>query len=244
MVKLIGLEFRKNSKYLLSIFTLQLLACIILGLLEYTRGLRQFFDDPKLVTGLFSAVTMIFVIISLIYIFLSQYRDFFKNSGLLTYSLPVSELQLKVSKLLSLVLVYLINSLFLFGFLKIAAYKIDSNIIYFFALVLVWLIIIQSLIALAMQFSRFKQTNFPILTVFGILLAIIGVGFVFNKFSSFVLVNGGIQHAKPMNYAFIYPFAIGNHGLYKNITPIIYYMLVAVVLIGIESSKLKEGHDF
>lgn len=187
---------------------------------------------------------MAFVIMAAIYIFISKYRDFFKNSGVLTYSLPVTELKLKFSKLFSLVLVYVINSVFLFTFLKICGYRIDSNIVYFFALVLVWLIIFQSLVGLAMQLSRFKQTNLPVLVCVGIFLAIIAIGFVFNKYSSFVLVNGAIQHAKPMNYAFIYPFAIGKMGLYKNISPMLYYILISLVLIILESSNLKDKHDY
>ena len=46
-----------------------------------------------------------------------------------------------------------------------------------------------------------------------------------------------------MSYAFIYPFAIGKFDIYRNITPIVYYILVLVLIVFVNKLNIRDNLD-
>ena len=74
-------------------------------------------------------------------------------------------------------------------------------------------------------------------------VAILVLGFIVSKFFSFVMVNGAIQHASPMIYAFIFPFAVGSIGIYKNITPVLYYFVALLLVVFINKKNIENNID-
>jgi len=52
-----------------------------------------------------------------------------------------------------------------------------------------------------------------------------------------------LQHAGPMNYGFIFPFAIGSMGLYKNITALIYYIMALLLVTFLNKENIKNNID-
>ena len=157
--------------------------------------------------------------------------------------MPLNPAKILIAKLIEIGLVYLLNLLFFFIFFKIINFKLNSSISYYFLLGLIWDLIFTSIISLIIQIKRFDLEVMFYFYIIGLFVLILLFGYIICKYFSLVIVNGSLQKANPMNYAFIYPFASGKYGLYKNITPILYYILVLILVIFVNKLNLRDNID-
>lgn len=241
MNRLIKYDLKLDRNFLRNIIILQV---IFIGLSFICHGFlsTNYLTNPVFARGIFTISILFFVIINLIYMVKLLSKDFEKGT-ILRFSLPQAQSKSIGAKIINLALFYLVNLVFLFIFLWALKYKISSDIIYFLALGLIWILICASLLYFFMQINRFKQKSSYKAYGCLIILAILGLGFIICKYFSFVLVNGAIQHAGPMNYAFIFPFAVGAMDLYKNISPMVYYFIVLLVVVFINKKNMQENID-
>lgn len=241
MNKLVKYDLKANSRYIKNILILQI---ILVGLSFLGHGLlsTNYLTNPVFANGVFTISVLFFVIINLIYMVKLLRKDFEKGT-ILRFSLPHALNKSIGAKIINLALFYIVNMIFLFIFLWALKYKISSDIIYFLVLGLIWLLICANLVYFFMQINRFRQKKSYKAYGFLIILAIFGLGFISCKYFSFVLVNGAIQHAGPMNYAFVFPFAVGAMDLYKNITPLVYYFIILLVVILVNKKNMQNNID-
>ena len=241
MNKLVKYDLKANSRFIKNILILQI---ILVGLSFLGHGLLRtnYLTNPVFANGIFTISILFFVIINLIYMVKLLSKDF-KKGTILRFSLPHALNKSIEAKIINLALFYIVNMVLLFIFLWALKYKISSDIIYFLVLGLIWLLICANLVYFFMQINRFRQEKSYKAYGFLIILAIFGLGFISCKYFSFVLVNGAIQHAGPMNYAFVFPFAVGAMDLYKNITPLVYYFIILLVVILVNKKNMQNNID-
>lgn len=170
-------------------------------------------------------------------------KDLFTSSSTIVFSLPMGRSKYFTSKLLLLVLVYIYNLIFSLILLKLLNYQITSDLLYYFFLGLIWFLIFFAISFYGQARNRFTNKNHGNTIIILMIGLILILGFFICKNYSLVLVESGIQHALPMNYAFIYPFAIGNLGIYKNITTLIYYIIVLIGMWTLNTGNLEENLD-
>ena len=241
MSKLLKYDFKTNKKYFFRTLIVNI-SLIILAII-----LNRFLNLGDIL-GTFSFLAFylglsFFVLINLIYTFLSINKDFNKPRSILTFSLPVSEDSFVLSKNIGLSLVYLINLVFLLVFLSLFNFRINKELILYLILGLFWMLIFTNLVLLTIEMTRFKQSKRPFIRVFLLFILIMCLAYVVNKYGSLVIVNGSIQHAKPMNYAFVFPFALGSQSLYLNLSPFIYYILVWLGTYFMNIANIKKNLD-
>ena len=241
MSKLLKYDFKTNKKYFFRTIFINLILVILAFILNRVLDLREVLNSLSFL--IFYLGLSFFVLINLIYIFISTNKDYNKARSLLTFSLPVSENSYMASKNLGVILVYGINLIFLLVFLSIFNFKISKELVLYFILGLIWIIIFTNLVLLIMQKTRFRQNKRPFLRVFGLFILIMGLAYIINKYGSIVIVNGSIQHARPMDYAFIFPFALGDQDLYTNISPFVYYILAWIFTYKIDVANLRKNLD-
>ena len=242
MNKLLKYDLKANKGFLKNILILQL---VLVGLSFLGHGFlsRSYLTNPVFANGIFTLAILFFVIINIIYMIKILSNDLTSNGVILKYSLPVSKSKYVWSKIISLVIFYLVNMVLLFVFLWALRFKISTDIIYFLVLGLIWLLICAGIIYYLMQVKRFGQRKVYKLYGFLMFVAILVLGFIVSKYFSFVIVNGAIQHASPMNYAFIFPFAVGSMGIYKNITPVVYYFVALLLVVFINKKNIENNID-
>lgn len=242
MNKLIKYDFKANKSFLRNIIFLQI---ILLGLSFIGNSFlsKSYLANPAFANGVFAITILFFVIINLIFMGKNLANDFKSNGTILKFSLPLTGSKLIWSKIIGQAIFYIVNLGLIFIFLWALKFKMTTDIIYFLVLGLIWTLICTGLVYYFLQVKRFNQAK--IYNLYGILLliAILSLGFFVCKYYSFVIVNGEIQHAGLMNYGFIFPFAVGSMGLYKNISPMIYYVIGLLLVVFINKKNLTRNVD-
>lgn len=237
MNKLLKYNLKNNKNVIGKLVSLHLVF-ILLAALGHNFIINNASAKMILLLGLF-----IFLIFNIFYLIYSVKRDYYKNSVILTYSLPLSPVKILMAKLVELCLVYILNFLFFFIFFKIVNCRLNSSISYYFLLGLIWDLIFASIISLIIQVKRFDLEISFYFYIIGLFVLILLFGYIICKYLSFVIVNGSLQKASPIGYAFIYPFVKGKYDLYKNITPIIYYILALILVIFVNKLNLRDNID-
>lgn len=237
MNNLLKYNLKSNKNVIGKIVIIQFIF-ILLGAMGRSIIANNGSAKTVLLLGLF-----IFLIFNMFYLIYSVQRDYYRNSVILTYSLPLNPAKILIAKLIEIGLVYLLNLLFFFIFFKIINFKLNSSISYYFLLGLIWDLIFTSIISLIIQIKRFDLEVMFYFYIIGLFVLILLFGYIICKYFSLVIVNGSLQKANPMNYAFIYPFASGKYDLYKNITPIFYYILVLILVIFVNKLNLRDNID-
>ena len=243
MGKLVNLEFRKNKKFISRSLLIYLILLILAVFIEFRMGFKSVFSMGIFVNGIFAAGIFLFAFLLTFYILFTNYKDYYKDSAILTFTLPAKSGSYVKSKVISSLVFYLINLVFLLMIFKIMGFVISRELLYYFFLGLLWVLIINSIVILTMQYGRFRQTSRPVIRGLIIFVIIFALGFLICKYFSLVLVNHKLQMASPMDYAFIFPFAIGKYGLYINFTPTIYYFLANIILAILASRNLNQNLD-
>lgn len=217
---------------------------IILGLaLEFAPNSFLSIDSILSYKLVFNVILMIFVFVNVSFSLGIIRKDLFTSSSTIVFNLPIGRSKYFTSKLLLLVLVYIYNLIFTLILLKLLNYQITSDLLYYFFLGLIWYLINFAISFYGQARNRFTNKNHGNLLIILIIGLVLILGFFVCKYYSLVLVASGIQHALPMNYAFIYPFAIGNFGIYKNITTLIYYIIVLIGMWALNTGNLEENLD-
>lgn len=242
MNRLIKYDLKLDRNFLRTIIILQV---IFIGLSFICHGFlsTNYLTNPVFARGIFTISILFFVIINLIYMIKNLGKDFAIKASIFKFSLPISSNKIVWTKICELALFYISNAIFLSIFLWVLRFKISSDIIYFLLLGLIWMAIIGLIIYFFLQIKRFGQGK--IYRFYGVLIiiAIFLLGFFICKYFSFVIINGELQHAGPMNYGFIFPFAIGSMGLYKNITALIYYIMALLLVTFLNKENIKNNID-
>ncbi|WP_297281529.1 hypothetical protein [uncultured Anaerococcus sp.] len=228
----------KSNRKLIARITIIHLIFIILAFIG-----RNIITQSGLANSIFLGALVFFVGLNIFYMIYSIQRDLYMNRAILTYSLPVKESKLVIAKIIEIGLMYLINLLALIISFKILKLNLHPYIRYYFLLGLIWDLLCAGIINFIMQVKRFKLDASYILYVVGLIAVIFLFGYLICKYFSFVIVNGSIQKAGPMDYAFLYPFAIGKMDIYKNITTLIYYILALFLVIFVNQLNLRDNID-
>ena len=242
MNKFIKYDLKSNRGFLRKLIILQIIF-ISLSFLGHGFLSTNYLTDPVFANGIFSLATVFFLGINIFYIVFTINKDFNSERALLKFSLPNAQKKIIWAKIFELAFFYIINLLFLLIFLWALRFKITSDIVYFFALGLIWMLIVGGFVFYFKSLNRFDQATGSKLYGLGLILLIIVLGFLVCKYFSFVIVNGAIQHARPINYGFVFPFAVGSLSLYKNISPLIYYFLALLLVIFVNQKNIKNNLD-
>ncbi|WP_262122883.1 hypothetical protein [Anaerococcus sp. Marseille-Q5996] len=242
MNKFIKYDLKANRGFLGKLIILQI---ILTGLSFLGHGFlsANYLTDPVFSNGIFALATVFFIGINIFYMVLTINKDFNTERAILKYSLPKAQIKIIWAKVFELAIIYIINLIFLFIFLWALRFRITSDIVYFFALGLIWILILTSFVFYFKSLNRFGQGKRSRFYGYGLILLIIVLGFVVCKYFSFAIVNGAIQHTRPINYGFIFPFAVGSLNIYKNITPIVYYFLALIFVIFVNQLNIKNNLD-
>lgn len=243
MNKILKYDFKQNRRYFFRTIIISLSLLILSFVLHNVLGLRVVLSNANLTYGIFYGLLAYFVGVTLNYVYLSINKDYNRPRSILTFLLPVSEKSYMWAKNLGVAIVYLINLVFVLLIYYILNYKITGHLLAYFFLGLIWILIITNLTLLRVQMTRFNQKKRPFIYVFLLFVLILLVSFVVSMYSSFVLVNGKIQHARPMSYAFIFPFAVGSKGLYLNLTPYILYIGAWLLTFSLAKTNLETKLD-
>lgn len=242
-MKLLKFDLLRNKRYIRNISLFYLLL-ILLGLvLEFWPNLGFSIDSIFSYRMVFDLILAIFVISLVSFILAIIRKDLFTSTSNLIFDLPISRGNYFTSKILLVTLAYIYNLIFVLILLKLLNYQITSDLIYYFILGLIWILIFFAIIYYGQSINRFKEKANGNLIIAICIAIILLMGFFICKYFSFVLVGNGIQLAKAINYAFMYPFVIGNVGIYKNLTPIIYYLLVLIGMWILNTENLKNNLD-
>lgn len=243
MGKLLDLEFRKNKRFISRTILIYIILVALAIFVEYRLGFESVFDIDIFSSGIFALGIFVFAFLLTFFILFANYKDYFINSAIMNFSLPVRPSSYLGAKFIYLIIFYLLNLGFLLILYKIMGFVISARLIYYFAIGLLWTLILSNIVILTMQVSRFNQSRKPVIR--GILIGVVvfALGYLVCKYFSFVFVNDSIQRASPMDYAFVFPFAIGKYDLYINITPVIYYLIASLILFFVSSSNLKNKLD-
>lgn len=237
MNNLIKYNLKNNKKLIARILVIHLIF-IILALIG-----RNIIAQSGSANSIFLGALVFFVGLNIFYMIYSIQKDLYNSRAILTYSLPVKESKLVIAKIIEIGLMYLINLLALIISFKILNLNLHPYIRYYFLLGLIWDLVCACIINFIMQVKRFKLDASYILYVVGLIAVIFLFGYLICKYFSFVIVNGSIQKAGPMDYAFLYPFAIGKMDIYKNITTLIYYILALFLVIFVNQLNLRDNID-
>lgn len=242
-MKLLKFDLLRNKRYIKNISLFYLLL-ILLGLgLEFWPNLGFSIDSILSYRFVFDIILAIFVISLVSFILAIVRKDLFTSFSYLIFDLPISRAKYFTSKILLLSLAYIYNLIFILILLKLLNYQITSDLIYYFTLGLVWILLVFAIIYYGQSINRFNEKSYGNLLIGLSILVVLLIGFFICKYFSFVIVGNGVQLAKAINYAFIYPFAIGNFGIYKNLTPMIYYILALIGMWILNTENLKNNLD-
>ena len=185
----------------------------------------------------------VYLAINIFYMVYSIKEDLYKNRAILSFSLPIDPARIILAKLLGIGLIYLVNTVFLLVYYRALDFSLHSYIIYYLFLGLIWYMIAAGLVSFIVQTKRFRAGASQWIYILALFILILLFGYLICKYLSFVIVNGSIQKAGPMSYAFIYPFAIGKFDIYRNITPIVYYILVLVLIVFVNKLNIRDNLD-
>ena len=242
MGKFLKHDLRANKK-ILKVFILIHLVLIGLAILGQAIFKGSLLKEAYFANLIFIGVLLYFMGLSIYFAYKSINRDFKSNSLYLLVTSPKNPRAYIWAKILTIGLVYILNFLGIFVILKVLKYEISSNIIYFILIGLIWMMIFASLIIFNRQIKRFNQASIYRFYYIGLILSILLFEYLFCKYLSLVIVGGKIQHAGPMDYGFIYPFAIGKFDQYKNLSTLIYYVLALVITVIINNWNLRKNKD-
>ena len=233
----------RNKRYFRNVSILYALLMILGLALEFSPNNFLSIDSFLSYKLVFNILLIIFTFAIVSFAIGIIRKDLFTNLSTVVFDIPLSRARYFSLKLLLLTMVYVYNFIFLMIVLKLLNYQITSDLIYYFFLGLIWFLIFFSICFYGQAVNRFKNKNYGNFLIVLIMAIALLLGFFLCKHYSFVWVGPSIQHALPMNYAFIYPFAIGNLGIYKNLTTIIYYIIVLVGMWTLNTGNLEENLD-
>lgn len=242
-MKLLKFDLLRNKGYIRNISLFYVLL-ILLGLgFVYWPNIGFSIDKFLSYKMVFNIVLAIFIISLVSFILGIVRKDLFTSTANLIFDLPISKREYFISKILLVSLAYIYNFIFILILLKLLNYQITSDLIYYFALGLIWILVFFAITFYGQSINRFEDKGQGSLVIGICVLIILLIGFFLCKYFSFVLVGNKIQLAKPINYAFIYPFVIGKIGIYKNLTPIIYYLIALIGMCILNTENLENNLD-
>lgn len=229
MIKFIKYDLKTNKTYIITIFAIQIL--IMLGIFFLTRltSLEIFLSNRQITDILFISSIIFFIGINFIFAINFLYKDYFTKRSLLTFILPISTRTLVLSKILGLAIFYLLSGFFFSISLSLLGFNIGGDFIYYLVFGLSFYILLALALNLNMARTRFTgKVSWLGMIISLAVLIIPAIGLTYS--SALILIDGALVRYPGMGLAFIFPFAIGEDGLYKIITPLVYYLLVDLVL--------------
>lgn len=241
MKKLLKFDVKRNNKIItrLMIVNAIFLAFAIVFHL-FVKNLNLTFTK-EFIRIIFIGGILFFIFENFIYLLSLVDKDFTKANSYLIFSLPLSSKTYLTSKIVNFSIFYIINLMFLLGFYKLFYFNIESDLVYYFAIALICFVLFLLARINKNVLSNFKENKSAGIIVVIFLALIILIAYIICKYFSLVFVNSSLQLARPMDYAFVFPFAIGKYGIYKNLTPFIYYLLITLGIF-VKTSKFLENN--
>lgn len=229
MKNFIKYDLKTNKTYIFTILLIQLIIMLSIILVKSFVGLSFFLRNRLITDILFISSIIFFVGVNLIFVINFLYKDYFTQRARLTFSLPITTRSFLLAKLCGLVAFYLISGLIFTISLYLLGYNIGGDFIYYMVFGLLVDVLIGQVLNLNMARTRFTGRVSWIFMIINLTFIIIPA-IIITQFSALVLVNGTLVRYPGMGLAFVFPFAIGEGGLYKIITPLVYYLLVNVIM--------------
>ncbi|WP_306483762.1 hypothetical protein [Anaerococcus sp.] len=242
MRNFIKYDLKTNKTYIFTILLIQLVIMLSIILVKYFVGLSFFLRNRLITDILFISSIIFFVGVNLIFVINFLYKDYFTQRARLTFSLPITTSAFLLAKILGLVAFYLISGLIFTMSLYLLGYNIGGDFIYYMVFGLLVDILLGQVLNLNMARTRFLgkvSWIFMVINLTSIIIPII----IITQFSALVLVDGALLRYPGMGLAFIFPFAIGEGGLYKIITPLVYYVLVNIIMFLANKSYIDQKLD-
>lgn len=229
MNNFIKYDLKTNKTYIFTILLIQLIIMLSIILLKSFVGLSFFLRNRLITDILFISSIIFFVGVNLIFVINFLYKDYFTQRAKLTFSLPITTWTFLLDKFCGLVVFYLISGLIFSISLFLLGYNIGGDFIYYMVFGLLVDILLGQVLNLNMARTRFSKRVSWIFMIINLTLIIIPA-IIITQFSALVLVDGSLVRYPGMGLAFIFPFAIGERGIYKIITPLVYYVLVNIIM--------------
>lgn len=242
MRNFIKYDLKTNKTYIFTILLIQLIIMLSIILVKFFVGLSFFLRNRLITDILFISSIIFFVGVNLIFVINFLYKGLFYAKSELTFSLPITRSTFLLAKLCGLVAFYLISGLIFTISLYLLGYSIGGDFIYYMVFGLLVDVLLGQVLNLNMARTRFTGRVSWIFMIINLTLIIIPA-IIITQFSALVLVNGRLVRYPGMGLAFIFPFAIGEGGLYKIITPLVYYVLVNVILFLVNRRYIDQNLD-
>lgn len=242
MINFIKYDLKSNKTYLITILLIQLLGLLGALMVRFFAPLHLIFADRRLTDILFIVSIVFFLGINFTFMANFIYKDYFTKRAMLTFSLPLSIKSFILAKIIGLSCFYLASGIFLSLSLKLLAYNLGVDFIYYLAFGLVLINVLALCLNLNMAKSRFKGEVRWIDMVINLLLVILPL-VVYSSLNALVIINGSLERAGGMGLSFIFPFAIGSEGLYIILTPLIYYVLVGLIMYFVNVTYIDKNLD-
>lgn len=241
MEKLLKFDLKRNNKIITRFMIVNAIFLAFAIVFHFIVKKLNISFSSDFVACVFIAGLGFFILENFLYLFKLLDKDFTKANSYLIFSLPLSSKTYLASKIINFACFYIINLIFLLGFYKLFYFYIGSDLIYYFASGLICFVLVLLARINKNVLGNFKENKSAGIIVVIFLALVILFAYIICKYFSLVLVNSSLQLAKPMDYAFIFPFAIGKYGIYKNLTPFIYYLVITLGAF-VKTSKFLENN--
>lgn len=242
MIKFIKYDLKTNKTYITTIFAIQILIMLGIFLLTRLTSLKIFLANRQITDILFISSIIFFVGINFIFAINYLYKDYFTKRSMLSFSLPISTRTIVLSRILGLSIFYLLTGFFFSISLDLLGYDIGGDFIYY----LVFGLSLYNLLALALNLNMARTRFTGKVSWLGMLISLallIIPAIGLTHFKALILIDGALVSHSGMDLAFIFPFAIGDDGLYKIITPLVYYLLADLVLYLVNVKYIERNLD-
>ncbi|WP_243343295.1 hypothetical protein [Anaerococcus sp. AGMB09787] len=240
MINLIRYDLKRQRKFLMGVALVAILAMVGSFFLVRMPFFLDFMREKDFTDIILISSIVVLLIGNIFFLGRILYRDFFTSEGYFTFSLPVGGFDHVMAKIIEVGAFYLLTSLAFSVVLACLGFVITIDFIFYLAHGFVMDIFLTLVVLLAFSKIRFEEG-------FGIGKAILLIGLIFlplvliTNFFALVLVGDGLEVFSNMGLAFIYPFANGEDRVYKILTPIIYYFVVACIMVLVDSFYLRDN---
>ena len=240
MISLIKYDLKRQRKFILWVGLVAILALVGSFFLVRMPFFLNIMRDKDFTDIILISSIVILLVGNIFFLGKILYRDFFTSEGYFTFSLPAGGFDYVMAKIIEVGGFYLLTSLAFSVVLAALGFVITSDFIFYLAHGFAMDMFLTLLLLLAFAKVRFEDG-------FGIGKAILLIGLIFlplviiTNFFALVLVEDGLNVLSNMGLAFIYPFAYGGAGVYKILTPIIYYFVGACIMVLVDSFYLRDN---
>ncbi|MDO5047656.1 MAG: hypothetical protein Q4D88_03810 [Anaerococcus sp.] len=240
MIKFIKYDLKTERKYFLNLIFLGFFLILGSFILSHSGFFLEILKQRQ-ATDIILITSIVFLLgVNLIYLLKVTYKDFFAPRADFTFSLPLSSLDFVLGKVIEVSLFFVVSAGLFTINMKLLGFVIGTNFIFY--LVNIFLLDLLGLLWTMFIFARMRFR--ARLSIGEILLAFV-ITFIpliiITNYYGLVATSQGLVLVGNMGLSFIFPFAISGNNLYKVLSPMVYYFILILIMIGVDSKYIRDN---